>query len=132
MNEPTLRIPKAVCDLLAEHLWKHMDFARTLEGHREGDTRSGRTSAYFLYKNRDDPYGCFSYEEAKKLQAAGALPAGFCTIRPTVAVVNQHAGHSLQQFLHDAQKLYAEHLARVEALRGTPHGRSPASEVIPE
>lgn len=118
-------IPKAALALL-EDRWKSDEytrgkFAQHLEGHADGDRRSGLTSHYTYSKSRPHAFETFSYAEL--LPLLPVIPADLYRVDDNGIGLNQHYEHSLEQFLAEATHAWDEHVKRTEALIGTPAGR---------
>ncbi|MBX3601121.1 MAG: hypothetical protein KF863_10885 [Rubrivivax sp.] len=114
-------VPNAASRLLKER-WQAADADELIEHHAQGDAQHGCTSAYVL-RNRAEQCEAFTFAEAVALHRAQAWPSEFGCMDGDTFYLNQHAAHSVQEFLHEAGLAWARHLQRMEALRGTPAGR---------
>jgi hypothetical protein len=105
---PTYKpVPPGFAALLQTGGWRHCDYARLLESHRADDERHGLTCKYNMSA---DPQG----DTVTALLGEQFVHEG---------EVNQHALHSLRLAIWEAQKAFAEHEKRLQALIGTAQGR---------
>ena len=100
-------VPLRFAALLQTTGWCHCDYDRLLESHRIEDQKTGITSVYNMQR---DP----QIDTIEKLLGDEFVHK---------SCVNQHALHSLRLAIWEAQKAFAEHQKRLQALRGTAQGR---------
>jgi hypothetical protein len=108
-------IPKAVRELL-NRAWLETDAEKLLAYHRDRDRRDGQIY-YFRAEQLSglDGFECYTAPEVRALVKAGAIPGSLAIGRPgRRLLLNQHASHSLQQFLHECGTAYARHLDRMQ------------------
>jgi len=105
-------VPEAVRELL-NRPWLETDAEFWWSYHRPMDLRSGQCYEYCPSKLADG-FTSFLAPEVRTLVKAGAIPVGLVVDRGKERVaLNQHAGHSLQQFLNECGTAYARHLERM-------------------
>lgn len=122
MKLPTA-IPKSILAPLSNGTWKSdaysLDkFALCIKSHAADDQASGLTC-----KQSHDGSGLTCAEFAA-IVAEGAINPVF----HDGDYANQHWEHSLEQFYAEATKSWQAHLARTDALIGTPAGRISSSK----
>jgi hypothetical protein len=100
-------VPLRFAALLQTKDWYHCDYDRILASHRSEDFKTGITCVYNM---QHDP----QIESIEVLLGDEFTHEGG---------VNQHALHSLRLAIWEAQKAFAEHEKRLNALRGSPQGR---------
>ena len=100
-------VPLRFAALLQTKDWHHCDYDRLLESHKAEDRKAGITCVYNM---QHDP----QIDTITQLLGEEFTHEGW---------VNQHAVHSLRLAIWEAQKAFAEHEKRLEALRGTAQGR---------
>jgi hypothetical protein len=110
-----VRVPKAARELL-NRAWIEVDAESLWAYHRDRDQRSGQC----YYHCREKLSGLAGFEtytlrEVRALVKAGAIPESLVIERPgrDHIQLNQHASHSLQQFLYECGTAYARHLERM-------------------
>lgn len=108
-SAPAAFIPEEVRALLVSK-WRH-DPGKTRNVAQSGDDRLTRPSYYQMSEGQDYP-STFSYEEALGLAQAGAFGVGV-RIHETHVSVNEHAQHSLEEFLGDVCEAWTRHKQRL-------------------
>jgi len=108
-------VPKVLRELLSRP-WLETDAEFWWSYHRPMDLRSGQCYECCATQQTQMLAGFTSYltYEVRALVKAGAIPACMVVDRGKDRVMlNQHAGHSLQQFLNECGTAYARHLERM-------------------
>jgi hypothetical protein len=109
---------------MLRHPWCDIDAEYFVKVHARADAKHGHTCIYLL---RDRPLldERFTRAEAIAMHKSGAWPQEFGYAHGDAFYLNQHAAHSVQQFLHEAGLAWARHLQRMQRIRGTAAGRVP-------
>ena len=95
-------------------------FETSLETHKREDGRDGHTCVYDLSPGMCEQFNnSILNAEFKALRKDGVIPTEFYN----GDCVNQHWLHSLEQFYSAVTHEWKKHIARTEALVGTPAGR---------
>jgi len=124
-------IPIAILKPLTEK-WDSDDyslnkFAWGIEVHFDADKETNTTSRYSISDNSCDPTQTLNKKQLAAIIKTGIIPAVFYNEHETsngdYIGLNQHYLHSLEQFYAHCQAEWDKHIARTDALIGTPAGR---------
>lgn len=102
-------------------------YQRTYEGHQHDDNEVGFTCIYCWPESRPEEVNAgFNYLEMKSL--VKTLDRTMWGEKDGTLFVNQHAVHSLRQFMCNVQDQWNKHSERLTQLLGTPSGRLPIAQ----